>query len=74
MIIVAKIHNNSLGKCIEVDTFQEGIDLIKGAAAEQLGRELEPEELEDLENTYEFSDFSDSSNQYTWSVGETERV
>lgn len=73
MLIAAKIHNNSLGQIIEIASFEEGIKLIIKWAEDQLDRDLSPEELEDLNNTYEISDFSDSDNHFTWSLGEVER-
>ena len=69
MIFVAKIHNNSLGACIPVNSYDEGIDLIKGMAVEQLNRELTDEEIDDVINSYELYNDEDSDNIYTWSVG-----
>lgn len=73
MLIAAQIYNNSLGRTIEIASFEEGIKLIIKWAEDQLNRSLLPEELETLNNTYEISDFSDSDNHFTWSLGEVER-
>lgn len=68
-MFVAKIHNNSLGSCIEVSSYEEGIDLLRGMAEEQLDRELTPEEIDGLVNDYEVTNNEDSDNWYTWSIG-----
>ncbi len=68
-LFVAKIHNNSLGSCQEVSSYEEGIDLIREMAEEQLGRPLEDEENECLINEYEVYNDEDADNVYTWSIG-----
>ncbi len=69
MLFVAKIHNNSLGSCYEVSSYEEGIDLIKGMATEQLNRELTDEEIDDVVNSYELYNDDDADNVFTWSIG-----
>lgn len=72
MLFVAKIHNNSLGACVRIATWDEGIALIKGMATEQLNRELTDEEINCINNSYELYDDSDSDNIWTFSIGEVE--
>jgi hypothetical protein len=68
-LFVAKIHNNILGACTEVSSYEEGIDLLRGMAEEQLDRELTPEEIDGLVNEYEVYNDEDADNVYTWSIG-----
>jgi hypothetical protein len=44
-IFVAKIHNNSLGSCISIESYEEGKVLIRKMAEEQFQRPLTESEL-----------------------------
>jgi hypothetical protein len=68
-IVVVKIHNNSLGSITSVPSFDEGKEVLRKMAEEQLDRPLDNEELERLENEMEIFDDSDSDNIYTFSIG-----
>ena len=68
-IIVAKIHNNTLGKCISVDSIETGKDLIKSWVGEQFSRPLNEDELEGLENELEVYNDEDTDNIFTFSIG-----
>jgi hypothetical protein len=68
MYIVVKIRNNKLGKCLKVDSIENGIELIKGMVSEQLERELYDDELDILENDYEVFNDDDPENVYTWAI------
>lgn len=72
MYIVAEIHNNSLGKVKEVESIEEGKDIARGWAEEQLQRDLTDEEIDGLENDLEIYDDSDCDNLWTFSIGMTE--
>lgn len=74
MLIVAKIHNNSLGRCVQVSSWEEGLTTIKTWFKDQFEREMDQEESESLENTYEVSNFEDFENTYGFSIGEVEIV
>lgn len=67
--IVAIIHNNSLIRVKEVESEEEGKNLIRGWAEEQFERGLEDEEIDDLENSLEISNMEDADNHYCFSVG-----
>jgi len=67
-IIVARIHNNTLGKCIFVNTIEEGKELIKSWASEQFSRSLNEDELESLENDLDVYNDEDADNVYTFSI------
>lgn len=67
--IVAKIHNNSLGKCLSVSSENDGIETIKEWFKDQFSREMTPEEKEILENTLEITIDDDSDNIFTFSIG-----
>jgi hypothetical protein len=68
-IIVAKIHNNTLGKCISVETLEDGKELIKSWAGEQFQRPLTQDELDSLEEVLEVYNDEDSDNHYTFTIG-----
>lgn len=68
MIIVARIHNNSLGSCFLVNSTEEGIEKIKQLIFGD-GTELSIEQIENLENDYEICFDSDPDNITTYSVG-----
>lgn len=74
MYIVAKIHNGSLGRTFEVEDQDKGIDCIRDMAEEHLGRELTPEEIDELDNNFELVNDEDSDNQYTWAIGIVETL
>lgn len=68
MYIVAKIHNNSLGRAIEVDSEAHGKDIVREWAEDQFQRGLTDEEIENLENYWEIYDDSDPENVYAFSI------
>lgn len=68
-MFVAKIHNNSLGACYEVESEEKGIELIQEMAEIQLERPLTDEEMGDLYNYLEVTNFEDTDNHYTWAIG-----
>jgi hypothetical protein len=76
-IIVAKIHNQSLGKCFFVETIEEGKELIKSWWHDQFGFPLENTDeesrLDDLEDQLECYNSDDHDNHYTFSIGIVEQ-
>lgn len=68
-LFVARIHNNSLGSCVMVETIEEGLDLIRQYVKDQFNRELTTEENDNLENNQEFYNDDDPENIVTFSVG-----
>lgn len=68
-IIVASIHNHSLGSVVSVPTLEEGYELVKKLSAEKLGRELTEEEKDDVDVNSEFYHDQDADNVWCYSVG-----
>jgi len=68
-LFVARIHNNSLGSCVMVETIEEGLNLIRQYVKDQFNRELTTEENDNLENNQEFYNDDDPENIVTFSVG-----
>jgi len=68
-LFVARIHNNSLGSCVTVDTIEEGLNLIRQYVKDQFNRELTTEENDILENNNEFYNDDDMDNVITYSLG-----
>lgn len=68
-LFVARIHNNSLGSCVMVDTINDGVNLIRKYVKDQFGRDLTAEENEILENDYEFYNDDDADNIVSFSLG-----
>ena len=68
-LFVARIHNNSLGSCVMVETIEEGLNLIRQYVKDQFNRELTTEENDILENNNEFYNDDDVENIVTFSVG-----
>ena len=52
---VCQISNNSLGTVTQVETIEDGLELIKKIVVEN-GVEITPEVLEEIENDYEYID------------------
>ena len=73
MLIVAKIHNNSLGVVVEVSSWDHGVDVLRKMAQEQLNRPITKAEEDDLTAFGELYDDSDSDNIFTFSIGVVER-
>ena len=69
MYIVAKIHNNELGRAFLVHDVEQGKNEVRAMAEEQFQRPLNDEELEDLENYCHVINLSDADNHYTFQVG-----
>ncbi len=68
-LFVARIHNNSLGSCVMVETIEEGLNLIRQYVKDQFNRELTTEENDILENNNEFYNDDDMDNVITYSLG-----
>jgi len=68
-LIACKIHNNSLGKTISVNSFDEGKALLRQWAEEQFERSLTNEENDSLENEMEIYNDNDFDNIYSFSIG-----
>jgi hypothetical protein len=68
-IIVASVHNNRLGPCINVDSFDDGKEQVKQLSKEKLVRDLTLEEIEEIDNNGEFYCDEDSNNVWSYSVG-----
>lgn len=71
-MFVAKIHNNSLGACISIESYEEGKALIRKMAEEQFQRPLTELELEAIENEMELYNDDDMDNVYTFSISAAE--
>jgi len=67
--IVAKIHNQSLGKVIEVSSIEEGKNVIRDWFFEQFNRVMNAEEIDALEDMMEVYNDEDHDNHYTFSIG-----
>jgi len=66
--IAVRIHNNSLGRCIKVDSADIGIAILKEWMAED-NVEITEETLQFLDNDLEYHDESDIGNLRTYSIG-----
>ena len=71
-MFVAKIHNNSLGSCISIESYEEGKVLIRKMAEEQFQRPLTESELASIEDEMELYNDDDADNVYTFSIGAAE--
>ena len=71
-MFVAKIHNNSLGACISIESYEEGNELIKKMAEDQFGRPLTEREMEDIVDNMELYNDDDMDNVYTFSISSAE--
>lgn len=69
LILVAHIYNNSLGRCVSVDSLEEGIKKIKEILDESEDFDPTDEQIEDLENNYEIIFDEDPDNITTFTVG-----
>lgn len=68
MCIFVRIHNNSLGKCVSVESIEAGVEFIKTLAAEEFGQ-LTDEQIEEIENDYEITFDQDPDNITTFALG-----
>jgi hypothetical protein len=68
-LFVARIHNNSLGRCILVNDTDEAEQIIREWVRDQFGREITDEENENLVNNGEFYNDDDVDNVITFSIG-----
>lgn len=66
ILFVCSIHNNMLGACREVKSYEEGKMVIIQLAQEQLGRPLNDDEIYNVETYYYITDDEDG---YCWSIG-----
>jgi hypothetical protein len=69
MLFVCVIHNNSLGACTAVSSWDEAKIRLKELAENQFQRPLNTEEIESLENEFEIYNDEDADNVYTFSTG-----
>ena len=67
--IVARIHNNSLGRVIEVSSEDEGKDLLKELINDQFGRGPTDEEVDQIEDYLEVYNEEDADNIFCFSIG-----
>lgn len=67
--IVVRIHNQSLGKVVEVSTIEEGMDVVREWFEEQFNRVMNEEEIDNLEVMMEVHNDEDHDNHYTFSIG-----
>ncbi len=67
MLAVIKVHNNEIGRCISVETQDEGESLIVELVKEKLGRDLTSNELSTIANDMEHFCEDDQDNQ--WAIG-----
>ena len=72
MYIVAKIHNNSLGKVVRVDDEEAAKKTVIKWAEEQLQRPLFFSEMQDIEDELECFNDEDPENVYCFSIGVVE--
>jgi hypothetical protein len=71
-MFVARIHNNRLGACTSVSSVDEGVKLIQQYVKDQFNRDLTENELQELQDSMEFYDESDSDNVYSFTIGQAE--
>jgi hypothetical protein len=67
--IVAKIHNQSLGKVVEVSSTEEGKNVIRDWFFEQFERVIDDVETDSLEDELEVCNMEDHDNHFTFSIG-----
>ena len=67
--IIAKIHNQSLGKVQEVSSIEEGKSIIRDWFFEQFNRVIDDEETDVLGDELEICNMDDHDNHYTFSIG-----
>lgn len=72
-LIVAVIHNQSLNKVQEVSSIDEGKLAIRDLFAAQMGRVVNDEETDDLEDFLEICNMDDAENHWTFSIGIVEK-
>ncbi len=73
MYIAVKIHNNSLGRVVEVEGEDRAKEIIREWAREQFGRGLTGNEIYELDNNLELFNDDDPDNIYSFSVGIVEK-
>lgn len=66
--LVIKIHNNSVSDVREVMNQDEAKNLVRDLFFEQIGRALNDEETDDLEDRLEVYNDEDHDNHYTFSI------
>lgn len=71
-LFVARIHNNRLGTCHAVSSYEEGIKLIESYVRDQYQRDLTLQEKQLLEDTYEFYNDDDADNIVSFTIGAIE--
>ena len=67
--VVVKIYNQSLGKVVEVESIENGLNIIREWFQDQFERVMYDYELDDLEDSMEIYIAEDDDNHYTFSVG-----
>lgn len=68
-MFVARIHNNLLGQCIEIENYEQGTKVIQDWCQEQ-GFTLTDEEIADIENSGEYFNDDDDENVYSFQIAE----
>lgn len=68
-LFVARIHNNRLGSCTNVSSYDEGFNLIRQYVKNQFERDLTEEEEELLDNEFEFFNDEDPDNVVSFTIG-----
>jgi predicted transcriptional regulator YdeE len=69
-MIVARIHNNSIGQVFNCDDEEHGKEMIRTMVQMQFRRHLSEEEEEILENNLDFSYEQDDDNSFCFSIVE----
>jgi mannitol/fructose-specific phosphotransferase system IIA component (Ntr-type) len=67
-MFVCKIHNNSLGRCVQVNSWEQAVKQIKDWCDES-DFVLTKDDLVSIEETGEYYNDDDSDNIVTYSVG-----
>jgi len=69
---VIKIHNNSLGRIIETECFEDAFAIIEELFHNQFNLKLNEEQKESLTNNYELYFDQDHDNTHLFAIGTAE--
>lgn len=67
--IACRIHNNSLGKVVSVNSEDEGKNMLRAWAEDQFQRPLTDSEIDDLNDKLEIYNDDDQNNIFSFSLG-----
>lgn len=67
--IIVRIHNSSLAYAQEVSSVEEGKSVIQEQFLDHIGRVMNYDELDTLDNMMEVYNDDDHDNTYTFSIG-----